>query len=100
MEGPRRPDRVGTEKRGLRGRPGLAQIHEQLLLRGFDKLSEEARARNASRQELKRLAAARAIMSAYEDDISYLPGSAWRGCRICARKRTMRAGSARTASST
>ena len=50
----------------------MAEIHEQLLLRGFERMAEEARRRNASRQELKRLGAARSIMSAYEDDISYL----------------------------
>ena len=50
----------------------MAEIHEQLLLRGFDRLAEEARLRTASARELKRLSAARAIMSAYEDDISYL----------------------------
>ena len=50
----------------------MAEIHEQLLLRGFERMAEEARKRNASRQELKRLGAARSIMSAYEDDISYL----------------------------
>jgi hypothetical protein len=50
----------------------MAEIHEQLLLRGFERVAEEARLRNASARELKRLAAARSVMSAFEDDISYL----------------------------
>lgn len=50
----------------------MAEIHDQLLLRGFERLTAEARARHASRHELRRLSAARSIMSAYEDDISYL----------------------------
>jgi hypothetical protein len=50
----------------------VAEIHEQLLLRGFERVAEEARLRNASPRELKRLLAARSVMSAFEDDISYL----------------------------
>jgi hypothetical protein len=50
----------------------MAEIHEQLLLRGFDTLVHEARTRKASRQEFRRLAAAQAVMSSIDDDISYL----------------------------
>lgn len=50
----------------------MAEIHEQLLLRGFRTIINEAKARNASRQELRRIETAQEIMSSIEDDISYL----------------------------
>jgi hypothetical protein len=50
----------------------MAEIHDQLMLKGFKQLLREAQLRNASRQEIRRLAAAHEIMSSIEDDISFL----------------------------
>jgi hypothetical protein len=50
----------------------MAEIHDQLMLKGFKQLMREAQLRNASRQEIRRLAAAHEIMSSIEDDISFL----------------------------
>jgi hypothetical protein len=50
----------------------MAEIHNQLLFRGFKAVLAEAKHRNASRQEIRRIEAAQEIMSSIEDDISYL----------------------------
>lgn len=50
----------------------MSDLHDQLMLRGFARLSEEAVLRNASSRELRRLSAARSVMAGFEDDISYL----------------------------
>ncbi|MBI1778540.1 MAG: plasmid replication protein [Proteobacteria bacterium] len=50
----------------------MAEIHDQLMLKGFKQLLREAQLRNASRQEIRRLEAAHEIMSSIEEDISFL----------------------------
>src|SRR5258708_11152432 len=50
----------------------MADILDQLMLKGFNQLMREAQTRNASRQEVRRLAAAHEIMSSIEEDISFL----------------------------
>jgi hypothetical protein len=50
----------------------MADIHNQLMLHGFDAVLADARQRRATRQELRRIEAAHEIMSSIEDEISYL----------------------------
>lgn len=50
----------------------MAEIHNQLLLKGFKQLLREAESQSAPRRELRRLEAAHEIMSSIEEDISYL----------------------------
>lgn len=50
----------------------MAEIHEQLMLRGFAAMLREASSRNAPRSDIRRIEAAHEIMSSIEDEISYL----------------------------
>ena len=50
----------------------MADIHRQLLIKGFNRLLKEAEGQSISRRELRRLEAAHEIMSSVEDEISYL----------------------------
>ena len=47
----------------------MAEIHNQLLLKGFKQLLREAESQSAPRRELRRLEAAHEIMSSIEEEI-------------------------------